>query len=337
LRVLLTASGCPGSATLIRNLRLWDRDLYILGVDADPTAIGSVLCDDFEVVPRGDDPDYPGAIVDLFESRDIDVVFPQSSSEVLPLSRLAARGEITAAVGRPFAVATALSKVATYTALDSRVSRAVPRWFLATCPSDLFEAAEILGYPHRPVVVKPPEGKGSRGVRILKLMDRAECFRLLMSKPTHLFCSLEEYAGAVDFDRGPVMVMEYLEGREMTVDCLCFEGRPLISTVKSVDRSLCGVITRGELIREPGLVDLTAEILRAIPLSFCVNLQFIGHKLVEINPRVSTIIDQPEFYTPYLALQLATGRLSPDEIASAGFRPEYGRRMIRFFDMVSLR
>ena len=54
LRVLLTASGAPGAARLIRALQQnGERELAVIGTDMSERSGGRFLCDDFHTVPPG--------------------------------------------------------------------------------------------------------------------------------------------------------------------------------------------------------------------------------------------------------------------------------------------
>src|SRR5437879_2719891 len=76
--ILLSASGAPGSARLIRALREnGERSVRIVGTDMSDGAIGKHLCDAFHVVPPGSSPDYPDAVLDLVESEHVDLVARQ--------------------------------------------------------------------------------------------------------------------------------------------------------------------------------------------------------------------------------------------------------------------
>jgi hypothetical protein len=81
-------------------------------------------------------------------------------------------------------------------------------------------------------------------------------------------------------------------------------------------------------------VEQAQEILKAIPLSYCVNLQFIGDKLIEINPRVSSFIYQLDMNAPYLSVKLLLGEITEDEIREYNQRIDYGRRMVRYMDQL---
>jgi hypothetical protein len=84
----------------------------------------------------------------------------------------------------------------------------------------------------------------------------------------------------------------------------------------------------------PQLVEATKKIISKIPLSYNVSLQFIGNKLIEINPRTSSYIYQDNLVEPYLAVKLLLGELSPGQISEYQNKIDYGRRMIRYMDQI---
>lgn len=140
------------------------------------------------------------------------------------------------------------------------------------------------------------------------------------------------FRGDIDFPE--LLVMEFLDGPELTCDSLAFEGRELLTTTKTVEQARWGVIVKGELVDRPDLVNQTQQILEAIPLSYCVNVQFVADKLIEINPRVSTFIYQRDLIVPYLAVKLALQEITESEVMSYKSRVEYGRRMVRYMDQI---
>jgi len=78
----------------------------------------------------------------------------------------------------------------------------------------------------------------------------------------------------------------------------------------------------------------TEQIIRHLPLSYNISIQFIGGKLIEINPRTSTFIYQDDLNEPWLAIKLALGLISPGEVRRYQSRIRYGRRMVRFMDQI---
>ena len=64
LTLLVTASGAPGTAALLRSLREnGEREIRLVGSDMNEQSVGRFLCDAFAVVPPGADDAFPAAIV----------------------------------------------------------------------------------------------------------------------------------------------------------------------------------------------------------------------------------------------------------------------------------
>ena len=83
LTIVVTASGAPGTAALLRALREnGEREVRLVGTDMSERAIGRHLCDAFHVVPRGSDPSFPEVIRDIAEREGARAVLPQSSFDL---------------------------------------------------------------------------------------------------------------------------------------------------------------------------------------------------------------------------------------------------------------
>jgi carbamoyl-phosphate synthase large subunit len=339
LKVILTACGCPGASTLIQMLKNnGERAIEIVGTDMDDEAVGRFLTDKFYRVPAGNSEEYIPRMLEIVEKEDPDVLFPESSNEVLPLASNKYKFEklgTKVLVSDPQSIAVANDKYRMYETLRSNTKISLPKYILVNSLDEFITGTEKMGYPDRPVIFKPPVGKGSRGVRIINpKANRRQ--HLMEKKPTSKFMSLEEFqeifSTGTEFPQ--FLLMEFIEGMERTADSLAMEGRELLTTIKTVEQARWGVIVRGELVQRPYLVDKTREILEAIPLSYCVNLQFIEEQLIEINPRVSTFIYQPNLIAPYLAIKLALGEVTEDAVRNYKTKIDYGRRMVRYMDQV---
>jgi carbamoyl-phosphate synthase large subunit len=340
VKILVTACGCPGASTLLRMLRNnGERDVTLVGVDMDPKAVGRFIADTFYVVPPAAAEDtYVSRMLDIVEKEQPDVLFPESSFEVPVLAKHRAALEALGTkvvVSSPESIALANNKFEMYETLRQATDLPLPAYRWPKSLDEFVEAAHELGYPDEAVCFKPHVAKGSRGFRI---MDASVSLRdLLMNyKPNSRYMSLDEFVTIFEDepDFPDFLVMEFIEGQEMTTDCLCLEGEALLTTVKTVEQARWGVIVRGELIRRPDLLEQTEEILRVIPLSYNVNIQFIGEKLIEINPRVSSFIYQDDLIPPYLAVKLALGELDEDGVRAYQERVAYGRHMVRYMDQV---
>src|SRR3982074_2675978 len=119
ITVLVTASGAPGTAALLRALRLnGERGVRIVGTDMSPQAVGRHFCDRFYVVPPGDDPAFGDRVLDARRPRNGPPVLPQSSHDLQGLADVRERFMgTTVMVSQPDTIRTANDKAATYALL----------------------------------------------------------------------------------------------------------------------------------------------------------------------------------------------------------------------------
>jgi carbamoyl-phosphate synthase large subunit len=296
-------------------------------------AIGRVLCDAFQLVPPSSDPGYPAAIASVVASEGVDVVLPQSSLELAALAEAGDSIPAVVMVSRPSAIATANDKAASYELLQ-RLGIAAPEFRRARGAAEVAAAAQELGYPERPVCFKPAVGSGSRGFRVLDAtVDRSR--QLLEERPGSVALRLEEAIELLPREGGPdLLVMELASGGERTVDGLASGGRVLLGHAKSRESIRAGLAMYFVTLDEPPLVELADAIVGALGLDHFFNIQLVGEHVIEINPRISTIIYQPDLNLPYLGVKRALGEISPDELAALAARIRPGRTALRYFDQV---
>lgn len=338
LKIVLTAAGCPGAAALIRMFKTnGERDIAIVGTDARADAVGRFLCDGFATVPPGSSEEYVGALAAVVERERPDVLFVQSSAEVGPVSRARAVFEELGArvlVASPEAIDLCNDKGAMSAALSGLP---VPQPVTLE-PGDLdafVAACERLGYPVRPVCFKPPVSKGSRGFRILRrAVDRAAI--ILRERPNSIVMTLDEAVAAFrDLTPFPrLLVMEYVEGPEHTVDGLVAGGELLLHQTKTREAIDTGLAMSFRTVDRPDLVASARETCRALGLDWFVNLQFKGDKLLEVNPRVSTFVYQEDFILPYLGIKYALGELETEGLETLQARVRTSRRTLRYHEQL---
>jgi len=56
--------------------------------------------------------------------------------------------------------------------------------------------------------------------------------------------------------------------------------------------------------------------------------------VIEINPRISTVVYQEDLNLPYLGIKSALGEISHEELAQLSARVRPSRRALRYFDQV---
>jgi carbamoyl-phosphate synthase large subunit len=338
MKILLTGVGCPGGATMINALKKnGEREVEIVGVDMRERAAGRFWVDKFYTVPAGASSDYIPRLLEIVEREQPDVLFPQLSYEVYPIAlnkeRFRDRG-VTVLVANPDAIRSSGDKGLMYAALENS-GIPCPGNILVTDLSPFLDAVSLLGYPEKRVCIKPAVSKGARGFRILEAnISRVDM--LVNRRVDEVTMDAEEVYNILRYAKPfPMLVVsEFVEGSEYTVDVFCRDGRVLIGFVKTREADHRGLAMYFEMVDRPDLRILAEEIAHIFGLDYFANIQFKGGKLIEINPRVSTFIHQETFNMPWLGIKYALGEIDEEELKKAEQNIRYTRRSVRYYDQI---
>jgi carbamoyl-phosphate synthase large subunit len=335
LTVLVSACGAPGTAALLRALREnGERPVRLVGTDTSEVAIGRHLCDAFHVVPDGRDAGFADAMLDVCRSEGVDVVLPQSSFELLGLAEAKERFQgVAVLVSSPEAIRRAHDKAQTYALLDEIGVRG-PAWRRVRGGEAVAAAARELGYPEVDVCMKPVVASGSRGFRVLSAAaDRHQ--QLLTNRPgVAEALRLDDLLGLLGDDQTELLVMELAGGSERTVDGIAVDGRIALGHPKTREAMRAGLAMYFETLDDPDLMESARSIVAELRLDHFFNIQLVGDRVIEINPRISTIVYQEDLNVPYLGIKHALGEISEEELRSLATRIRPTRRALRFFDQV---
>jgi len=335
LTVLLTASGVPGCPALIRALREnGEREVRLVGTDMSELAIGRHFCDTFHLVPPGSDPAFADALVEICERERVDAILPQSSYELLTLAENEDRfGDTRVLVARPEAVRRSNDKAETY-ALLAAIGVRGPAWRRVTGAAEVAAAAEELGYPDIDVAFKPLVSSGSRGFRVVSASaDRRR--QLFENRPgVAEALRLEELVELLGADQTDALVMELARGTERTIDGIARGGRIVLGHPKTREEMRAGLAMYFQTLDDPWLMDVAARIAAELGLDHFFNIQLVGDAVIEINPRISTVVYQEDLNLPYLGVKHALGELDDEELGALATRVRPTRKALRYFDQV---
>jgi carbamoyl-phosphate synthase large subunit len=291
LTALVTGAGSPGIKGTLYSLKNNPdgRDIRIIGVDMDEGAIGKYLCDRFYRVPEAKNDEFIPRLVDICEKEHVDVVLPQVTNELLPLSTYRKEFEnagTTVAVSGPDAIAMANDKYELL-CFAKNIKGLVPYFHKVTTWSELDRCAGRLGFPF---VVKPPVSNGMRGFRVVhEKPGLKEDF--FYKKPDSTGITYEELYRILGEDFPGLLLMEYLPGKEYSVDILSRAGECLAIVPRSRDRIRSGITFQGSIEKRDDIIEHSDRLTRGLGLTFAHGLQFKedrdGHaRLIESNPRI---------------------------------------------------
>jgi carbamoyl-phosphate synthase large subunit len=334
ITIMVTASGAPGSARLIRALREnGERDVRIVGTDTSERSIGRHLCDAFHVVPAGATPEFPDAMLDVAQREHVDVVLPQSSHDLEGLAGHVERFPMPVLVSSPETIRRSNDKAETYELLH-RIGVPAPAYKRVNGAAEVERAAHELGYPKRAVCFKPVFSSGSRGFRVLDpTVDRAH--QLLNERPGSVAMRLEEAVELLPATGGPdLLVMELATGGERTIDGIGDGSRIVLGHPKTREAMRAGLAMYFVTLDDAELMRIGDLIVAELGIEHFFNIQLVGEHVIEVNPRISTVVFQEDLNLPYLGVKRALGEIADDELREVASRIRPGRSALRYFDQV---
>jgi carbamoyl-phosphate synthase large subunit len=334
LTVVVTASGAPGTAALLHALRAnGEREVRLVGTDMSERSVGRHLCDAFHLVPSGADPAFPEAVLEIATREGADAILPQSSFDLEGLAAHVDRFPMPVLVSHPEAIRRSNDKAETYELLHALGVRA-PEFKRVSGGREVDAAARELGYPDRSVCFKPVFSSGSRGFRILDpTVDRAH--QLLNERPGSVSMRLEEAVELLPEEGGPdLLVMELATGGERTVDGVANGSEIVLGHPKTREAMRAGLAMYFVTLEDPELMRVSNLIVAELGIEHFFNIQLVGDHVIEINPRISTIVYQSDLNIPYLGVKRAIGEITDDELATYASRIRPGRTALRYFDQL---
>jgi carbamoyl-phosphate synthase large subunit len=334
ITVMVSASGAPGTAALLRALREnGERDVRLVGTDMSERSVGRHLCDAFHVVPGGADPAFPDAMLDVATRENVDAILPQSSFDLEGLAEHVDRFPMPVLVSSPDAIRRSNDKAETYELLH-RLGIRAPEFRRVNGAREVEAAARELGYPDRSVCFKPVFSSGSRGFRILDpTVDRAH--QLLNERPGSVAMRLEEAVELLPPEGGPdLLVMELATGGERTIDGIANGREIVLGHPKTREAMRAGLAMYFVTLEDDELMRVGNAIVAELGIEHFLNIQLVGDFVIEINPRISTIVYQEDLNLPYLGVKRALGQISEDELRALTSRIRPGRTALRYFDQL---
>ena len=334
ITVMVTASGAPGTAALLHALRQnGEREVRLVGTDMSERSVGRHLCDAFHIVPAGSAPEFPEAMLAVAEQERVDAILPQSSFDLEGLAEHVGRFRMPVLVSHPDAIRRSNDKAESY-ALLHRLGVPAPAFRRVNGGREVEAAARELGYPERPVCFKPVFSSGSRGFRVLDpTVDRAH--QLLHERPGSVAMRLEEALELLPDEGGPdLLVMELATGGERTIDGIANGSEIVLGHPKTREAMRAGLAMYFVTLDDPELMRLSNMIVAELGIEHFFNIQLVGEHVIEINPRISTVVYQEDLNLPYLGVKRALGEISDDELRALTDRIRPGRTALRYFDQL---
>lgn len=344
ITVLLTGNGAPGAPGIIKCLRNnGERDIRIIGVDMSEHVGARGLVDKFYKIPAANDDGFIDYILSICGEERVQVVLPIVTRELMKFARnrdVFLKISTKVNVMEPQTLEVVNNKARLLSAM-CKLGLHTPDFCVVHSLEELVEACKSLGYPQKPICVKGAVGNGSRGVRILDAsISQYDLF--FNGKPNSLYISYDELIRTLA-ERPEIpemLVMEYLDGTEYSVDMLADNGKKLYAVSRRGLSVVMSNMMSLEVDNNREVLELcrrTAEELR-MDGNFGFDLLYSKKDkcpyIIEVNPRLTGGIvacAAAGANLPYLGVKRLLGESLPE------IDIKYGTRMSRryqesFFD-----
>jgi hypothetical protein len=128
--------------------------------------------------------------------------------------------------------------------------------------------------------------------------------------------------------------MELATGGERTVDGIADGRRVVIGHPKTREAMRAGLAMYFVTLADDGLMETADTIVRELRIEWFFNIQLVGEHVIEVNPRISTVVYQEDLNLPWLGVKRALGEISDEELEAMRTRVRPGRTALRYFDQV---
>jgi hypothetical protein len=128
--------------------------------------------------------------------------------------------------------------------------------------------------------------------------------------------------------------MELATGGERTIDGIADGERVVLGHPKTREAMRAGLAMYFVALEDEELMATADTLVRELAIEWFFNIQLVGEHVIEINPRISTIVYQEDLNLPYLGVKRALGEISDDELRSYADRVRPGRTALRYFDQL---
>ncbi|MCP3684506.1 MAG: ATP-grasp domain-containing protein [bacterium] len=291
LNILLTSAGSPAFPGAFRSLKMnGERNIKIIATDMKDDCHGKHLADGFYKVPRGDKREYPNAIRKIVVKEKIDVIIPLSTKENLSLSKEGIAMGIPILTSEHRAIKDVIDKDWLYSQLFKMHSKCIPYRRLLSI-DHIDGVAEDLGYPEKVLCVKPCKGEGSVGFIIIDA--KADTNKQYFSQKHITRMKLEQYKMLfnVNGDFKPLVMMEYIEGKEYSIDLLMSKGKVITGGVRLRQHVVNGISNMGVIVDRPDIFKLASKMVEKFGLNYNVGVQIIESEdgtlyPLEVNARL---------------------------------------------------
>jgi biotin carboxylase len=313
--VLQTCIGGTMSTDLILSLKQDPvLDIKIVGVDANQDHPSKFLVDVFYKVPFGTDEGYGDTILQIIKTEKVQVIIPGSDQEAFVLSALRDQLDqlgVTITTSPTPVLDLIRNKLTTYRELESS-GISLPNYCSVDSLVELKSAFKFFQYPEKSIILKPIDGRGGRGLRVLESPDDVlpAWIGNGLRENRYNYIPNDQELGEW-LNEGPLMVMPALRDPAYDVDLVAVKGKAEAIIIRRRHNPVGIPFTGNTLEVNERIYDYCKKIASALNLDGLHDIDLMtdieGYPvLLEVNPRMSGSVSAAHIAGyPVVALAIA--------------------------------
>jgi len=285
-----SGAGAPGFAGISACLRE-DARIRVVSGDINNEAYGKSLSDAFYKMPPAEHPDYIRRVKEICDLEKIKVVLPITTRELNILSRERQTFEdagIKVIVSPEIGLNLSNDKGKLHN-WAAEIGIPIPEGGVCANKVEFERLANDLLSRHEYLFFKPTVGNGSRGIGLIAKNVKSN---MSNGKPELMPLLLSEWTLRLpdQFDT-PLLLTQFLPGKEYSVDAFVWPGNETIIIPRSRDKMVSGISVSGEFEKNENLISQTHKLLKSLDLLGPIGIQWRNDEngmahLLEINPRL---------------------------------------------------
>ena len=295
--VLVTGVGTGIGQSIIKGLKLSNRNYGIVGVDISPWAGGLYRCSKAYLVPKASDKNYQQRISEIVEKEKIDIIIPGCDPELKVFSVL------KSTLQNQFDVQVLVAPLEAVNMCRNKHSTAI---FLAenNFPHpktvNLQNAEDLIAEVGFPILVKPKDGSGSSRVQVIFSHRELDLYRIRTGDAPFMYVAQEylipESWKTVDVTRRDVYKQGMLnQTDEYSTEVLVSKQGEILGAITNWRTMKKGYPIRAVVDSYPEVTERAKEIVQKLidkfryvgPCNLQCRVTNKGPTFFEINPRFS--------------------------------------------------
>lgn len=335
MKIFFTVANNHGIAYVFKEFK--KSGYEVICGDMNKDAIGKHFADKFFILPPQKSDSYISRLLSIVEEQKIDILVPAGEYECLQIARNKTKFlelNCVPIVTNIKTLEICLDKAVSYDFLKENTDIPMMEYFIVKNLEDFNTGLLTLKNKNiKKLCIKPSEGSGTRGFALIsdKVLNAEEFFMNKNSFPILNITQIENML-TISENIPKLILMEYVDDMHYDSNMICKNGNVLFQSVRTREEAKIGTITKATIVKNERIYEINKKIAKAFDVDGYICTQYIGDKLIEINPRWSTSLIYGGINEYQMSIDIALGKSL--EINADIMEHYINVKFLRYFDVL---